>query len=385
MALLDLWNSSRSEFQQKQIHQVLAWAGTGKLGDGTPTSRELREFLAEVPSSLLKQYVDECLNSKFEQGGFVLQDLVNEIGRRLGFEVEHGRYRGSTSQVGNDGLWRFESRYVLIEVKTTDAYRINIGTIAGYRRELVESGKISADTSSILIVVGRQDTGDFEAQIRGSPYAWSVRLISVDALLRLLSIKESVDDPTIFAKTVDILRPQEFTRVDGIVELVFRTAEDIQDTPSDTTEDDEENDKHPTPSSFNDACMQRAEARIGRNMTKASRVMYVSSDGKTSAICLVSKLHTRSTSAERRYWYAFHRRQKEQLEQAAHAFVVLGCGSPDRVLVIPWSDFQSWVPGMGTTDSDGRFYWHVVIEAESMTLHRRRGESKIPLKKHLLP
>ncbi len=41
--------------------------------------------------------------------------------------------------------------------------------------------------SSILIVVGRQDTGDLEAQVRGSRHAWEIRLISVDALLQLMN------------------------------------------------------------------------------------------------------------------------------------------------------------------------------------------------------
>ena len=36
----------------------------------------------------------ECLNEKFESGGLALQDVVNQVGRRLGFQVEDGRYRG---------------------------------------------------------------------------------------------------------------------------------------------------------------------------------------------------------------------------------------------------------------------------------------------------
>jgi hypothetical protein len=51
---------------------------------------------------------------------------------------------------------------------------------------LITSGQLKEDQSSILIVVGREDTGDLEAQIRGSRHAWDVRLISVDALLRLM-------------------------------------------------------------------------------------------------------------------------------------------------------------------------------------------------------
>ena len=86
---------------------------------------------------------------------------------------------------------------IIVEVKTKDAYRINLNTIAGYRRKLIEAQTIVADQSSILIVVGRKDTGDLEAQIRCSRYAWDIRLISIDALIRLMRLKEEIEDPRI--------------------------------------------------------------------------------------------------------------------------------------------------------------------------------------------
>ena len=44
------------------------------------------------------------LNGLFEKSGETLQDIVNELGRRLDFEVENGFYQGRTNAVGNDGL-----------------------------------------------------------------------------------------------------------------------------------------------------------------------------------------------------------------------------------------------------------------------------------------
>jgi len=57
--------------------------------------------------------------------------------------------------------------------------------LAQYRSRLVEEGKIDREKSSLLIVVGRQETGDLEAQIRGSRHAWDIRLLSADSLLKL--------------------------------------------------------------------------------------------------------------------------------------------------------------------------------------------------------
>jgi hypothetical protein len=71
---------------------------------------------------------------------------------------------------------------LIIEVKTSDAYRINLDRIAGYRENLIKAGKVSGNCS-VLLVVGRDDTGDLEAQVRGSRHAWSVRIISIEAFV----------------------------------------------------------------------------------------------------------------------------------------------------------------------------------------------------------
>ena len=46
-----------------------------------------------------------------------------------------------------------DERSIVVEVKTTDAYRIDLDTIAGYRGSLKAAGKVK-DRSSMLIVVG---------------------------------------------------------------------------------------------------------------------------------------------------------------------------------------------------------------------------------------
>ncbi len=229
MSLLALWERSRSQLEDKHIQQIIAIAGAGRLLDAGDTSKEFREFLSSIPSSLLSRYAEQCLIGRFEGSGLALQDVVNQIGRRLGFQVEDGRYRGSSGQIGHDGLWRSSfGNEIIVEVKTTDAYRIALDSIAAYRKRLIQDGQVAETKSSILIVVGRQDTGDLEAQIRGSRHAWDVRLVSVDALARLMLLKEAVEDPQMLKKVSEVLVPQEFTRVDGIIDLVFSAAEEVR-------------------------------------------------------------------------------------------------------------------------------------------------------------
>jgi hypothetical protein len=271
MALLDLWKSSPDQLSDKQIYQLIAFAGFGKLKDGSLCSEELRAFLAMVPSGALATYADQCLSEAFTDSGLALQDVVNEVGARLGAEVVPGRYRGKAKEVGFDGLWIFPNgQAIIVEVKTTDAYRIDLNTVAGYRKALIESNRITEESSSMLLIVGRQDTGDLEAQIRGSRFAWDLRVISVDALIRLISIKEEVEDPVIIDRIHSILIPREFTRLDEIANILFSAAEDIKQEPSaevDTAEEEESKAKEPkfTPVSFHDTCVARVQKYLGQN------------------------------------------------------------------------------------------------------------------------
>ena len=77
---------------EKNISQIVAMAGDGKLRDGSDCSKELCQFIQEIEAEQLFKYVDHCLKETFNDSGFVLQDIVNELGRRLGYEVENGRY-----------------------------------------------------------------------------------------------------------------------------------------------------------------------------------------------------------------------------------------------------------------------------------------------------
>jgi len=43
-----------------------------------------RQFLTEIDSKKLASFATYCLENAFTDSGQVLQDLVNEIGRRLG-------------------------------------------------------------------------------------------------------------------------------------------------------------------------------------------------------------------------------------------------------------------------------------------------------------
>lgn len=360
MALLDLWHNDRTQLMEKHVQQVIAFAGDGKLRDNSPASSEFRDYLRHIPSTILSRYADDCLQTSFSESGLALQDIVNEIGHRLDFQVVPGRYRGTSQQPGHDGIWvDTNSHSIVIEVKTTDAYRIDLNTIARYRKELVNNGTLSLANSSMLVIVGRQDTGDLEAQIRGSHYAWDMRVISVDALLRMLNLKEEVEDPSLLTRIHDILIPHEFTRLDPIIEIAFAAVSDVKlgtGQEEGKIERTHEGKKF-TPVAFHDDCISTIEKKFGTSLVKKSRSTYSTADDSARVTCLVSKYHER----EKRYWFAFHPHQYDYLDKTDKSYVAFGCGNSDVLFLIPFSYFKNWLNNFYKTESPDRSYWHVVI------------------------
>jgi hypothetical protein len=122
MPLTALWKSNPVAVGEFTNEQVVATAGDGNLKDGSVCSHELREYLGGIAADKIASYIEHCLSSSFGKGGMVLQDLVNELGRRLEYSVTNGRYQGTSTHIGFDGIWRSpEGHTIIAEVKTTDA------------------------------------------------------------------------------------------------------------------------------------------------------------------------------------------------------------------------------------------------------------------------
>jgi hypothetical protein len=366
--LSQIWKDQPEYLQPKSFRQIIQLAGDGRLVDGNATSDELREWLSVIPLERLRLCAEDCLAHAFEDNGFALQDVVNEIGVRLGFKTSPGRYRGVKNAIGNDGLWRSQDHFtLLIEVKTTDAYRINLDTIAQYRNQLIESGTLASDQSSILIAVGRQDTGDLEAQIRGSQHAWDIRLISVDALLRLADVKLQLNDWATSNRINQLLRPVEYTRLDGIVEMIFATKQDL-DAPE-LIAPPEGNDRPSEPKvapaeleRVRDVAIQQVGARLGATFVRRGKALRASSDDSSRLVCLASQRYD-GPGGSRNYWYGFTPAQREFVQDAKAGYIALVCGDSGKTFLIERDEFMTWLPNFLTTPPDAAAetvrHWHV--------------------------
>lgn len=381
MALIDLWLADGDGIKKKSLHQILAFAGEGKLGDGSECSKQFRGLLAAVPLDVLRRFSDEAQNGDALEPGFALQDIVNEVGQRLDFKVSRGLYRGRRGDLGHDGLWADPTteHSIIAEVKTTSAYRIKLDTIARYKTGLVTAGKVDEEKVSILVIIGREgeDTADLEAQIRGSRQAWDVRVISLDALFQLVALKDKTDDPVSAKLLRGILVPREYTKLDSLLELVSFVSRDIAPEESeDSVAPDQDQRREGAYVSRLDKEELRVKAhqfltkRFGA-IRSTSRTLIETVDGRVGFYYSPSKPYPKTSSIG--YWFALHPHQIEFLKAHAESHVSLLCVG-FGLLLMPWAEFSKYVESLGESSIDGRTWKHVTLlrsHADKVTLRLR--------------
>lgn len=385
MSLIDLAKSNPDSFEKYLVRQVVAVAGNGTLRDNSECSSQLRAYLETVGAEKLADYARECLDEPFTDSGMVLQDVVNELGRRLEFEVQGGRYRGVTGGIGFDGIWRVPNGpSIIVEVKTTDAYNVKLDDIAGYKPKLQGAGLVD-DDASILFVVGRQDTGALEAQIRGSRYAWEMRVVGVDSLIKLVSVKEKSSEDQTVTQIRELLRPFEYTRVDRILDVVFSAAVDVVTQDEEPTEDDSggTHQQERTPQSTIEDVRLKAVSGLNADknlhLVRKRQALFEDKDANVRACVTISKRYEQNTQP---YWYAYHPKWDDFLADADRGLMVFGCIDRPEAFAIPQEDMQRILPSLNqTVKPDGTHYWHVKLaeEAGSLVLFASKTGQRFPL------
>jgi hypothetical protein len=386
-ALQTLLKTDPAQVDALSIEQVLALCGSGKLTDNSKCSQDFCGYLQIAKSDSLIKYLRTCLQDKFDAGPLVLQDVVNEFGRRLDYKVENGLYKGKVNAIGFDGVWTdLVGHSIIVEVKTTDAYRINLDTLAGYREALITAGKVSKD-ASILIVVGRQDTGDLEAQVRGSKHAWTIRMISADALATLVALKENTEQADSVKRIHELLIPFEYTRLDRIIEIAFTVSEDAkavleeeQTTPpadlSSSANEGSAKQQHTSPeiiAAIRANIIAALSAKYSP-LVKKSRALYWSADKSLRIAVTVSKRY-----GESGYWYAYHLPWDEFLREGQLGFYVLGCVGRDEAFAIPYEWIHDRLESLNFTERGDGKHWHILLyptDSGKLVLRLKNGKNE---------
>lgn len=219
MDLTTLARNNPEAFEKKTVDQIVSIAADGKLVDGSECSQQFREFLKYQTAETIVRYAKFCLSHIDDHHACILQDLVNEFGRRLDFNVVPGKYQGSHGPEGYDGIWASGKKQLVIVSKTTDDYKINIDKLmASFERDGSDKSGVSFYG---LIITGRQDTWDIESHIKGSRFFGDVRVVGVSALFKLLAPYEGTDNKKLTKKIRDFLYPKDYIRLDQLVADIF--------------------------------------------------------------------------------------------------------------------------------------------------------------------
>lgn len=257
--LIQAWEMSQQKFTMN-MKQVVTNAGDGTL-ENEASINELRQFFSLIDLHTMGRLLEECYSKdrrfKFDargdaRRGYAFQDLINEMGRRLGYRVENGLYRGKKNEIGFDGLWKAkDNSYIIMESKTSDDYAISIDAVIGYRDKLVIDHKIPKKKCSIVIVYGRDDKMALRNTVRGSSENQNIRLISANALFQLVKIYCEQSTEVVLNQITSMLRPRDYFVLDNLVELVFPQTDPAIEAIEETEEENEDTPENPQPKKEN--------------------------------------------------------------------------------------------------------------------------------------
>lgn len=59
----------------------------------------------QTPTEDIEAYLHEAIQGSETHHNRALQHIVNNLGQRLGFQIEYGVYQGTTNHIGFDEHW----------------------------------------------------------------------------------------------------------------------------------------------------------------------------------------------------------------------------------------------------------------------------------------
>lgn len=223
-----------------EIKDILNLLG-GELKDDTEQAKRFREFIEQEKwtTEQIEKWLNECINKSsgaHDPYNRAFQDLVVALGKRLGFEIEYGRYVGKPGEDNYDGIWKRENGdAIVLEVKTGTWPIGSVSQLGEYIDKL--SKKVENENIFGLYVIGKGDVQPLIEQILGSKYKDRMRLILSEDLMEILKLKEELEpvigEKTALDKIQKLLLPIESINIGNVVKLLL----DIATTKSSAAEE----------------------------------------------------------------------------------------------------------------------------------------------------
>ena len=215
-----------------EVKDILNLLGKEPLKDGNDKVERFREFIEQDrwTIELIKKWLDECVNNSsgaHDPYNRAFQDLITSQGKRLGFQIEYGRYVGKAGEDNYDGIWRRDNRdTIVLEAKITTWPIGSVSQLGEYVEKLSKEEEIGNVFG--LYVIGKGDLKPLIEQIQGSKYRDRMRLIFYDDLIEILTLREELE-PVIgkeqsTEKIQSLLLPIESINIGNIVRLLLEIA-----------------------------------------------------------------------------------------------------------------------------------------------------------------
>jgi hypothetical protein len=205
----------------------------GDWADGSRASEQFRGIIEDEQTTTaeIEAFLNEAIQGSETHHNRALQDLVNNIGARLGFTIEYGIYQGTTDQIGYDGHWMSTATdppsHLIVETKSSTTYSINPTQAGEYMEELEQREELERSQVYGLYVVGDDEIDTIANTILGSAYRDRMRVITAQRLLDLLSIQE--ESGLRHTQVLDVLLPINAVDVGTLVGLLEDVIESTEE------------------------------------------------------------------------------------------------------------------------------------------------------------
>jgi hypothetical protein len=192
------------------VEQVVAGFGDGRLGDGSSCSTAFRTYLATQSAATLSRHANYCAVVSFTQREAVLADLVNEFGRRLGYDVDPAPYVVAGGPQPANGRWRRGNFELHVRATATDPPKVDLEQLFDVAKPQRGAPPVTK-AARFAVVTARQDVSALRQRLEAHPQRPMLRFLNLDGLLRMVTIAEEVRGSGRTQYIRGILTPGEHT------------------------------------------------------------------------------------------------------------------------------------------------------------------------------
>ena len=121
------------------------------------------------------------------------------------------------------------------------------------------------------------------------------------------------------------------------------------------------------PAKFHAACITAVQEHLGVKFSKITGQHYETGDQAIRLVCSVST-ERKKFGETSDFWFGFRYIHLQFLQDAPTSLLCLGCGSPDRILLVPLAILAPLLEQMSRSIGDGRNHWNIVIQRRSARL-----------------